>query len=290
MRSRAGNIRNLEFESILAQVLSGNDYPRVLIRWRLRETTQNLRMVRFVVFRGESPESMKAISNEIPFDELYEYVDVEPTLKVYQKNYYYRVDAREYRSNAVVQTFQSALFTWDIGEDLVGTYIIEEHEFKYRYIAGAPAMVFKRKRNEVPCPDCFDPVMKRVTKSNCQTCYGTGKLGGFYKPIPIWMDFNPENEATAIAEFGEKQSGQTDGELSNYPLLDAGDIILDVLPNKLLRVENIMRAEKRQVVLRQLVRLNEVNRSDIEYKIPVDESLQRGLVDEFEKIRKDVEF
>lgn len=290
MQSSAGNLRDVQFESTIAQVLSGNDFPRVLVRWRLRPTTQNLRQLKFVVYRGESPEEMVPISAEIAHDDLYEYLDTAPLLKIYQKNFYYRIVAREYRSNAVVQTFESELFTWDIGEDLVGTYIIEEHEFKYRYVAGAPAMVFKRKRNEVHCPDCFDHVLKRVKVSNCKTCYGTGKLGGFYKPSPLWMDFNPENEILAIAEFGEKQVGQTDGELTNYPLLDPGDLVLQVLPNKLYRVESIFRAEKRQVVLRQLVRLNEVNRSDIEYRIPVDEEMQRKLVDEFEEIRKEVEF
>lgn len=288
--SSAGNLRDIRIESLIIQILSGNDYPRVLVRWQLKETAQNLRYLKFVVFRGESPSKMEPISGEIAHNELYEYVDTEPLLQVYQKNYFYKIVAREYSGQTVVQTFESKISTWDIGLDLVGTYIIEEHEFKYRYIAGAPAMVFKRKRDESSCPECWDPVLKRVTSSSCQVCYGTGKLGGFYKPIPIWMDFNPEQEATAIAEFGEKQVGQTDGELTNYPLLDAGDIILDVLPNTLYRVESIYKAEKRQVVLRQLVRLNQVNRSDIEYKIPVDEDLQRELVDQFKEIRDEVEF
>ncbi len=289
-RRAAGNLRNIKFESNLAQVLCGDRFPKVLIRWKLEKTRQNLRQLKFVVFRGESPEDMKPISNEIAHDDLYEFVDTTPLIKVFQKNFYYQVIAREYRSNAVVQTFESDLFTWDIGEDLVGTYIIEEHEFKYRYIAGTPCMVLKRKRNEVHCPDCYDTVLKRVTKSNCQTCYGTGKLGGFYQPIPLWMDLNPQQEAVAIADFGEKQTGQTDGELTNYPLLDPGDLIIEVMPNKIYRVESIFRAEKRQVVLRQLVRLNQVNPSDIEYRIPVDEDIRKRLVDEFEDVRNEREF
>ena len=290
MFSSAGNLRDIEFKMASAQVLSLADFPRILIRWELKTTTQNLKNLKFVVYRGESPEDMSPITAEIASDQLYEYVDTEPSLRMFQKHYIYKVIAREYRSNAVVQTFESNEFAWQIGEDLVGLYIVEEHEFKYRYIAGAPALILKRKRDTTHCPECWDVILKRVTKSNCQTCYGTGTLGGFYTPFPIWMDFNPEQKIDMVAEFGEKQVGQNDAELTNYPLLDSGDVIVEVLPNKLWRVESVFLAEKRQTVLRQLVRLSHVNKTDIEYKLPLDEEIRVSMVDEFRAIRDETEF
>ena len=283
-------LKNIEFEFALCQVLNITPIPRVLIRWDLRTTTQNLKDIRFVVYRGEDPESMFPISPQIPHDALYEYIDNPDGLKNFRKTYYYQVVAREYCDGEILQGFASSKFTWKGDLDLIGVYIVEEHEFKYRYIAGAPVMVMKRKRDEVNCPDCFDIVLKRVTKSNCQVCYGTGKLGGFYAPVPIWMDLNPDPQATAIAEFGEKQIGQSDGELTNYPLINNGDIILEVMPNILWRVESVFTGEKRQTVNRQLVRLSKVNKNDIEYRIPIDEEMRIKLVNEFEDIRKEREF
>ena len=287
----AGNLRNIAFSDVKIQVLALDRFPKILIRWELEKTTQNLKNLKFIIHRGESPEELKPISQEISHNSLYEYVDTDPAMRVNHKNYFYRIDAVEYRSNAIVQTFQSEIATWENQIDLVGLYIVEEHEFKYRYIGGQPVMIFKNRRDGAYCCECWDTVLKRPTKSNCQTCHGTGKQEGFFNPITTWMDLNPSPEVVTIAEFGEKGVGQRDGELTNYPLLDSRDIILDVVTNDRWRVESIHPVLNRhQVVIRQLVRLSLINKTDIEYKMCVDEGLRKQLVDEFHEITQEREF
>ena len=290
LKPKSGSLRNITFSSLIVQVLAIGEFPRVLVRWVLTPTTQKLKNLYFQVYRGESHLEMKPISHFIECKDLYEFIDTGAAVKNFNKEFLYKVVATEFIDETPVQYFHSDTKTWEIGEDLVATYIVEEHEFKYRYVGGEPCFVYKNRRQGEHCPECFDIVLKRVTKSNCQTCYGTGKLGGFFSPIAIWMDLNPVPEVVAIADFGERQIGQRDCEMTNYPIMDARDLIVTIIDGRTWRVENVHPITKRSTVIRQLLRLSEVNRSDVEYKLSKDETVMRALVNEFNEIKKEREF
>lgn len=284
-----GILINITFQDAMAQILSTGAYPRTLVRWKLSSTNQNISNLKFVIYRGESEDELVPISEKLP-NNYEEYVDTMAHTKTIHEPLFYQVVAREYKGNHVVAEFKSDVFSWQMQEDPVGLYIVEEHEFKYRHIAGVPVIIVKRSRFTSKCPECYDSVLKRVTKSNCQSCFGSGTIGSYNTPIPTWMDMNPDNKVVAIADFGEKAIDQRDGELTNYPVLDPSDIIIEVMTNERFRVEGVYQAEKRTSVIRQLVRLSRINPSNIEYSIPVDDNMRKRLVDEFNEVRKIPEF
>lgn len=286
----AGKLKNLRFKSLSVVVLSTNP-GRVLVNWELEPTAQDLRNLRFFVDRGESPEELVQISVEgIRANDISEFVDYTPNMLDLHKVYYYRVRAVEFIGSTPAQTFTSDVSTWDGNLDLVGIYVVEEHFFLHRYVAGVPAMIFKRRRDGAYCPDCWDAVMKRVTKSNCQTCYGTGKLAGFYPAYEAWMNFEPDPKAVQVADWGQRQISQTDIQFTNYPLLTDGDIIVELKPNKVWKVSNVRYPEKNRTIMLQIARLDAVNPADIEYKVPVDQDRRRALVAELELREKEREF
>lgn len=275
-------VKNLKFASVNAMVLSIEHISRVLVQWKLEKTSQNLSTVVFFVDRGESPEDWQQLNAEgVPANGLYEYVDYTANLLDINKIYYYRVRAAELAPDGlVVQQFTSPTFTWDSNLDLAGLYIVEEHLFAHRYVHGVPAMVFKKRRDGTYCPNCWDVILKRSTKSNCLTCFGTGKIGGFYPPIEVWASFDPDNRIEQVAQWGRRQVGQIDIQFTNYPLLNPDDILLELQPNKFWKVEYVRAPEKNRAVMLQMVRLNTVNPSDIEYKLDVPEDRRRALVTE----------
>lgn len=289
----SGKLKDLKFEYARARVLSIEHFSRVLIEWKLAKTTQNLTNLRFFVDRGVSPDDMKPISwPPLPgTDSAQEYVDHTPKMIDLEKVYYYRIRAVEYSNTTPVQTFESAKFSWDGDLDLVGLYVVEEHLFEFRYVDGAPVMIFKKMTEGARCATCWDPVMKRVTKSNCTECHGTGYTGGgYYQPMPGWCKFEPDPNLVQIADFGEKQVEQTDMMFTNYPALSVGDIVVELKPNRYWRVANSRFTEKNRAAMLQISRLDEINRSDIEYDLRMDEEIRAAMVKEFDDRKKTPEF
>ena len=157
-------------------------------------------------------------------------------------------------------------------------------------MAGVPTMIFKKKRDGQHCPECWDEILKRVTKSNCTTCYGTGKLGGFYPPYEAWMNFEPDPKVTQVAEWGQRQSSQTDIQFTNYPLLSDGDVIVEMKNDRRWKVSNIRYPEKNRTTKLQIARVDAVNPSDIEYRVDISEPRRKALLDEAEAREKEREF
>ena len=266
-------LRNIKFKRAKADIRGIHRISRVLIRWELEPTAQDLRNLYIEIYRGESASELKKINaTSIPANARPEYMDYTALLKDMVKNYYYQVHAVEKTScGTVVQTFKSELIELEDPPDLMANYIIEEHLFAHQYVYGVPALVYTKK-TEGPRCDCWDQVLKRVTKSNCLRCKGSGFVGGYYPPIPVWMDFSPSPEQVAIADWGEKQSQQCDIQFTDYPNLQVGDLILQAKPFNFWRVEMVRYTAKNQTTILQMARLDAVNRADIEYTIDVPEN------------------
>jgi hypothetical protein len=287
----AGVLKRIQFDSIAVTILSTGQIPRILIKWKLEPTSQNLSNLKFFIDRGESPTAMQQLNaTPIAAKGLDEYVDYTANVTDLDKIYYFRVRAVEFQGATPVQTFTSPSTTWDGDLDLVGLYIVEEHLFAHRWVYGVPVMIYKKRRDGVYCPECWDDVLQRVAKSNCRTCYGTGRLEGFYAPIEAWMSLEPDPKMEQVVEWGKRQQGQTDIQFTNYPLLSVDDIIVELKPNKFWKVSIVRAPEKNRTVILQLCRLDAVNPSDVEYKIPVPDDRRRVLLEESDQREKEREF
>ena len=233
----------------------------------------------FYVFRGESPSEMNIINGAgTAYNVPYEFVDVHPSKLDLHKVYYYQVVAVEYDGVNEVQQFASHEFTWEGDLDLVGLYIVEENYFEHRWLNGVPVFFYKKRMDGEQCPDCWDPVLKRVTESDCETCLGTGKVGGFYPPIPGWLKFEPDPAMAQVMDWGERQPNQTDFVFTNYPLLHTDDVILELKNNKFWKVANLRTTEKNRVTTLQVGRADAIKMSDIEYEIDVPDDERMKLV------------
>jgi hypothetical protein len=173
---------------------------------------------------------------------------------------------------------------------LTALYIIEEHIYKHQYVTGVPCFIYKKKHDGSYCPECWDEVLKRVTKSNCKTCYGSGRIDGYYLPAEGWVEFGPRNEVAQVGMQGVIQPDKTSAEFTDYPVVRIGDLIREIRPNYIWRVTAIIQPEKSRTNLLQQFQLSAVNRSDIEYKLAYPEDHAKVLLDEFETRLRTPEF
>ena len=287
----AAILKRIHFEEISVTVLGIEYVSKVRVGWRLAKSSQNLSRLRFYVDRAESPNEWHQLNAEpLTIGDLPEYVDFTPNLKDLNKTYYYRVRAVEVEDDTPQQTFYSKQTTWDGDLDLVGIYVVDEHLFAMRWVYGVPAMVFKKRHDGAHCPECWDKVLKRVTKSQCLTCYGTGKVGGYYPPIDVWMSFEPDPKVAQVTEWGLRQPTQTDIQFTNYPLLNVDDIIVELKPGRVWKVSNTRGPEKNRTVMLQFARLDAVNPSDVEQRLEVPLARKLALLADAEKREKEREF
>ena len=69
-----------------------------------------------------------------------------------------------------------------------------------------------------------------------------------------------------------------------------GDLLVELSTNRYWRLSNARTTEKNRVTMLQTCRLDEVNRSDIEYDIKVPDDLRKMMLDKLEKREKTSEF
>jgi hypothetical protein len=292
----AGKLKNIRLKPLNIMVLNmqhGQIPSRVLVKWEIEPSAQDLKDLYFYVDRGESPEELnqlQSMADGVPAHQLYEFVDFTANLTDLNKVYYYRVRAVEFFDGTPVQTFSSEPVTWDGNLDLVGLYVVEEHLFLHRWVSGVPTMIFKRRLDGQYCPNCWDKILKRVTISNCTTCYGTGKLNGFYPPYEGWVDFEPDPKVVQVSEMGKRQVSQTDIQYTNYPLLTDGDLIVELNTNRYWKVSTVRYPEKNRTIMLQVARVDSVSPSDVEYRIPISEERRVALLALLDERSKEREF
>jgi hypothetical protein len=296
------------------QVVALSRFPaKVLVQWQTTLSGADLADYEFYIERGSASENnpgfqhktiyqtpempptqhtvtqnFRSISKAIDGLDNSWYLDFTPELLNLTISMSYRVRCR--KKSTQEECLSSAVGLGG-GLDLVGLYIADEVNFELEDATGEPCLIYNRRRGGIPCPECFDPIQKKRSISNCSRCYGTNWVGGFYDPIDAYVDFNPNPKNALITQFGETQENMTRVIIANYPIVFPGDIIRELRTNRLWRVgQKVNIAEKRRVTLLQFPEVVEIKPGDIEYKIPIDEKFLLAKVAEFEATKARREF
>lgn len=233
-----------------------------------------------------NPSNLKPISQWIGGLDFPWFVDHSDTLKNLTLNTFYRVKCRHKETQEEVL---SDVVTWEGPLDLVGLYVVDEHNFLLKDVVGVPSLVYQRKRGGLMC-SCVDPIQKKRLTSSCKKCYSTNWVGGFFNPIDTYIDFAPTVKNSQIQAWGESNNNETDCIIANFPNVTPGDVIREIPENRLWRVVRVTPTEKRRCQMLQFARLSEINAGDVEYSLPLDEKFQIVKIDEFGQIRKKTEF
>lgn len=165
----------------------------------------------------------------------------------------------------------------DAAPDLHAIEMSRIENLKLREFKGRKVWVFPRKRFGQKCR-CYDPVTRRKTVSQCQSCFDTGWVGGYDSPLQVWAQIISPDERTTRGPYGEHNHENTVCKLANYPEVMEGWIIVEG-ENIRWRVGSSLRKfRKGRSLIRQEVQLNRVEPSDIEYALPLNLSNIEDLV------------
>ena len=119
----------------------------------------------------------------------------------------------------------------------------------------------------------------RVTNPSCSTCRGTGRLGGYYDPVSVWLDTSVDSKIVQHLGWGEVHSHEIDVWGPNYPVCKERDILQEAVEGKMYRVNNVRMINPSKMMVQQVMRIVEISRSDVEYTLPSPIAVRQALIE-----------
>lgn len=232
-------------------------------------------------------KNLAYISRPLPAADFPWYLDYSQSLNMLVRPVFYKLVLRKISTQ---ESIESKAVTFEGDLDIVGLYVVEEHNFLLEDTIGSPSLVYQRKRQGVLCTKCFDPIQKKRMISHCSSCYGTNWVGGFYNPIDCYIDYAPNPKVSQIMQWGEVQPNETDLLMSNFPEVSQGDVVREIRQGRLWRVTKVTSTEKRRAQMLQFVRATEIKPGDIEYSVQQDQRFAVMKMEELEQIKLKREF
>lgn len=240
----------------------------------------DINQVEFRVYRSNSPEGPFDLLTATPLVDTFVFIDKQVNRRSFWRKTYYKIAATRTTDSYTVESVvhRAEVHKGSRRRLLAGLAIVKKERMLLQgkgitaeYV-GIPSAVLIRRTFGQRCSECFDFELQRALKEQCTSCFNTRFKYGYFSPIPAYINFNPSPEILQVVNWGEAQPSETDCWLSNYPLLSAGDLVIEPT-NRRWKVVRPHSTKLLRTPIRQIVRLAEINRSDVEYLFPLDEQL-----------------
>lgn len=257
---------------------------QIAVSWTIENTTLPVNQFQFFVERSGSPEGpftrlnpitismddAKDLSGDFKltnpgFIGLFEYTDSAVNTAAQFFFAYYRVAVRDSLDN---ETFSEPKTFYE-KPDLIGLEIARRNQLLLDRVVGVKCVLHKRKHWGERCLDCWDVRLQRTTKSTCISCFGTGYKDGYWKPIQVKINFSPSQDIIQQTIWGKLEEASTSAWLANYPLAEPQDVVTELTRNRRWAVKQKHQNEKNRVPIKQILQIEELEKSRIEYSLPI---------------------
>lgn len=239
--------------------------------WEIEDTTLDPNDFQFYVLRSESPEGPFDIVAG-PFEDHYTYIDDQVNPLHQQRQIYYRIRSVSKKdADNIVETESVTQYP---DADLVAQEIQRAVRIVWNEFAGRTCFLFPVRTFGQRCLTCYDGPEKgkgftsQKRRSKCVTCYDTSFVRGYFDPIKINVQIDPYTDNVEIRAYLQRMQADTRARLPNYPMLKPKDLIVEP-ENKRWRVVTVTPSERLRAVVRQELTLHEVDRSEVEYQLPI---------------------
>lgn len=248
------------------------DLSRLVIDWVIKPTNQDLQDYTFSVFRSQSQDAAEFVKVIDGLKDKFSFHDPIVGQKNKWRQWFYRVRVTEDATDLFVE---SDIASNDAEPDRIALAIIAKQSNLLEKFTGVPSFILKERTFGQRCGLCFDTRKMRRKTDNCGQCFNTGFVGGFFDPIPMFANLNPSSKTIQFAHFGEIHPDQVAAWISNFPEVKPRDILVEEDDGKRWRIIKVEPTRKRRSVVHQTLLLTQINRSDIEWTIPVPDMIEQ---------------
>ena len=232
------------------------------IKWSFNSATQSSLSFTFSVERAESPSGpYETVAG--PMRDRYSARDYMAPKRRVWRTLYYRVIATSPEGSI---TSEPSLC--GPRPPLDGLEMTRLHNVLLREYVGRQCVVLASRTFGERCDVCYDRITGRRTHSKCLTCYNTGFLRGYHRPILAYIQIDPSDKAQTNGRELVSEQVFANARMGVYPLVKPRDIIVE-REGKKWRVNSVRQTERLRSPIHQEVSLTLIPPGDIEYKIPL---------------------
>lgn len=248
-----------------ARVLSLSlDYNQ--ITWEVSNTTTvDILDYTFQVLRSESASGpYDPISKE--FEDTYLFIDNLVKVNDVYRQYHYKIRTTHKPTSEFVDygPYSKTPDPTLIASTLRMHLNLLMHEFIGRRCWLLPVRTFGQR-----CVECWNPRLQKRRFSGCKTCFDTGFVRGYHKPVEVWISIDPTPASTQPSPTGRMQQQSTTGRMSFYPPVKPNDVLVEP-ENIRWTVRTIATTQEQRTVVTQELQLRRIEPTDMEYLIPID--------------------
>lgn len=255
------------------------------VTWEIVPTEEPLIHTRFHVLRSESPEG-PYVDVSGPLVNGFSFID-HVNLKQKLNTISWRIRSDHVPTGVSVTypngnpseafifhpNMDRASIEGNFDQDFFALEIVRRNNLLLRRFTGRLLAYFPVKAQGARCPQCWDNLKKRTNSSACTNCYGTGYMGGYYNQINVFIDVNPSPNLVQLSNFGKLEVNNTVMFMSNFPIAKPSDLIVEPT-NRRWRVVQVNSVTQKRYTVQQYLQVEEIEKSDPEFLLPVDLDLE----------------
>jgi hypothetical protein len=249
-------IKNIEVKSLSVDHLD--------LFWEIGDTYEDPHDYTFTVERSESAMGPFDQISE-PFSDKYFFRDVIVGLFHKWRQHWYRIKITKKSDSS---ESYSDVVSLSAPPDLIANEVRRLELLLMREHIGRACWMFPRRTWGQRCPDCWDRVTGSRLRDQCEACYDTGYAKGYLDPILQVIQFDPSPKADQPLQVAKTQQQDSSARAPYFPPLKPNDIIVEA-ENRRWRVIHVSTTQRLRAVLHQEIRLHDIPKTDIEYRLPV---------------------
>lgn len=257
----------LQFKLAKITPISLDDH---LVEWELEKVAMDLTPYRFRIkhSRTAGPPFELVVEN-LPVTSKFYHDELDHSRRKLVEETHY-VELYDPATSNVLVT--SPGFVVCASGDVIGEAIIrKEHLILSNPSKGIGVLcyLFSLRNWGIRCTNCWDERKEKIKLPFCEVCYGSGFMNGYYDPIPFYMNISAPQSDQQLSEIGENTSTYRSAWTTPSPEMRPNDIVVVKDTNRRYRVVKQQTTIRRNLDIRQMLQLSELNRHGIEYKLPL---------------------
>lgn len=234
------------------------------IQWEIAPTEEVISEFTFYLYRSGAEEGPWVLITPNGLIDRFSFRDIRVNLYAKRRDYFYRLEIRHPEQGSVYYGPIHRFFQ----PDLIALEIARMNAMNLRTNIGQLCFIFKQRKFGTECT-CFDKKIGHKIITTCLTCFNTGWVGGYYRPIVTWVNIQDSASNLVQTPIGDVEKNYGQGEVADYPLLEPRDVIVDQANRRWRVLSPINYKKKGGTIVKQVGPLAHIEPSEVEYKIKI---------------------
>jgi len=156
---------------------------------------------------------------------------------------FYRISFKVWRKTQYSEPAQAGAVFKNRHDRLIARDMVRKEFLDLKKGAGLPGLFLRRKTWGTKCPNCLDHDTEEITVKWCDTCLGTGFVGGYYSPIEMYVKKQSKvNETKNQTKVGTTQQPDWTARCVAYPWIQTKDMWINTANNERFIIKDIVQA------------------------------------------------